>query len=567
MFRLEPLFDNLADGDRRKKLILGSPNRALPESDVTNFFEDSGAEISRLKGTHRVQIYAVKVLLPSIEGLTPYFLNALCTFLEDHPFPYAGNVTRLRRLSLAVVPSGGFKYIPQSEEVLTMITSAICRAFVDNDRVREVPFLSLDLAAAPCMETLEALFLDGDRAINVGVSADAGCRGYDRDALQIGFANGSSFNAEGTWQGSEVHSQVTTVLMRVLESTRFPRNDPTLRLAVFSPRVASEVAQCLSVSRPHLFKAIVLLYGGVDPSLSDTGICAAALRCPSFREVSIHFFQFSAGAVHDALAQNADSKSRAAVANLSFVGCTVVDSQTHLANSPNGDGALGICDLAMAMSQSSTLQYLGLMGTKLTMHDVKVLCIMLTRPEWSLKAVSLGGITYGGVPSLTELGVKYFFQHLPSMKTLKRLQLCYVASSCISPIIVNAMKKNYSLNSLEELTFGPNSSLLRECQSYTKANALGRDTIAAAVANLDSRVRLEKAISVFHRLSNSDNRVDETVRYVCMRLFLPAFAVMLGTGRTPTTRSAIRTTFALVLPSGQKKDFTSIWPMQGVTSA
>jgi hypothetical protein len=313
----------------------------------------------------------------------------------------------------------------------------------------------------------------------------------------------------------------------------------------------------------------VLVNAGVDRSLNDMGICAAVLRCPSIREVSMTGFQLTAGAVHDArraLAQSANSTSSAAVAKLNFMGCTFVDSQTHLANRPNGNRALGICDLAMAMTRSSTLQDLGLTGTKLTMNDVKVLCTMLSRLEGSLKAVSVGGITYGGESCLTESGVVYFFQHLPSMKTLKRLQLCYVASRRISPTIVKGIKENYSLNYLEELTFAHNNSLLLECQSYVRANALGRDTLAEAVANLDRRDHLDKAISVLHRLSNPNNRL-ETTRYVCMRLFLPAYAIKRGTGRTPKTRSARRTTYTLMLPSGQRKEFSSIWPMQGVTAA
>jgi hypothetical protein len=197
------------------------------------------------------------------------------------------------------------------------------------------------------------------------------------------------------------------------------------------------------------------------------------------------------------------------------------------------------------------------MGTTLALGDVKALCdILITDPDGSLHTVHLGGTAPVGDACLRGDAILYFFKQLSNMSTLKHLTIGYVALAFMSQTIVDGIKNNYSLESLEGLKVECDDwtvarRISNDITVYLRANECGRGIVSKAAADLENRQLQEKALDVLHRLSNSKREADGTTRYICLRLLLPAYASRIGHRTTGPTES--RMTFSIMLPSGPKR--------------
>ena len=99
--------------------------------------------------------------------------------------------------------------------------------------------------------------------------------------------------------------------------------------------------------------------------------------------------------------------------------------------------------------------------------------------------------------------------------------------------VVEGLKNNYSVRSLEGLDFKCDSEsserIAGEIRSHLLANAGGRGVVHAAVSDPDNRAGQEAALTLIHRLSNSDDLGDATTLFLCLQLILPACAYVKPT--------------------------------------
>lgn len=568
MIRMEHVLTDPTAGTERRALILNfeTPVQWLPKADVKQLFDETGSGLSLLENSNRVQVLALHVALSTVGGLTPHFLDGLCTFLRNHPFAISDNRTQERPLGLKICLSEYFD-TDRPEGLIVEATSRICRAFCENERVRASPMF-LDLPATPSMELLESLSLEPTstaRHINLRVSDAPGYPGVDFDVVQVLLGNGYGFGAVGA-------SHVAALVTRLLESTRVPTQTPVLKLAMHSPRAAAAVAASLSSRRDHSHKCLALVAGdrrrlgqvvgagtAAHPTLDGADLCVAVLRCLSVTRLTFEGFHFSSAtvaAVQRALRAAPGATSAAAVSGIMLSNCTFVDNAAKSGDRKGSDQSLGICDFVVAMSRSDTLTDLSLMGTRLDLSDVKALCGMLTSSEWSLLKVHLGGTTYGGEQCLRGDGVLYFFKQLPNMSKLKHLTFLYAPLAFMSQAIVDGIKNNYSFESLEGLKVQCDDLALAvrvssEITVYLRANECGRGIVSKAVADLENRQLQERALDVLHRLSNSKRKADDTTRYLCLQLLLPAYARRI-VDRTPIS-TPIEMTYSIMTPSGPRR--------------
>jgi hypothetical protein len=524
-------------------LVIETPGQPEAVSEVMQFFGAIDSGLTSL-ANDGYQIAAFRVVLSTPGGLASptCFMNVLCTFLRGRYFLIAQNRTSARPLSLGIRLSDDFA-VDRSDGLIADATSMICRAIWENGTIRATSFVAMDLPASPSQQMIRTFVVESDvRNVHLQVTNTPGVRSLEHNVAQIHFENGNCFTAVGV-------SHVEMIVKRVLKVMNSPRM-LSVRLVVYTAHVAAVVAERLRSHRNHVYRSLLFATGelahvvdkDVDerlPPIDGADLCDAALRCPAVRKVSFQDFQFSAAAVSaakEALATSTGTRTAAVLDTLFLASCDFVKNHTGPAQARDEgerECAMGICDLVMTVSSFSILQNLILFGTKLGISDLKTLCTMLTGSECSILFLVVGGKPPGGASCLRGDGVLHFFKRLPFMTTLKQLEFYYVVPAFMSQHILNGIKNNYSLEGLRELTFesdGPTRVL--EINAHLNANARGRGTIATAVKYPEDHTLQDEALKVLHRLSNSNEREDETARFLCLLLLLPEYcARSLDRGR------------------------------------
>jgi hypothetical protein len=518
-------------------LVIDTPSQKVHVREVEQFCSVMDSKLTLVEATGIGRIALFRFNLHATKGSKPptLFLDLVCAFFRRRAFRIAHSRATLCPLGLQVRPPGGIA-TTRSEGLVNEATYKICRAFVENESVRAARFLYMDLPTTPSQGMMN-VFLAGQGGrikVNLRVSPTPGLSGPDFDVVQFVLTNGTCVSAVGA-------SHVAALTERVLD-TSSPVKE-SVRVTMHSSNMAKVVAASLRKRRGHFCKLILFVVGDRDtlvhgfgapaivdrhPTLDGADLCAAALCCPSLRQIAFQGFQFSPAAVaasKKALKPSPSARTRASLESISFLHCSFVGDESR--NEGAGEAGLGICDLAMSMARPTQLEHLQLVGTQLQMSDMKALCGTLTGFKWRLKCVEIGGTTHGGDPCLSSDGFLYFFRQLPLMRTLKELMVSYAVLPFMTRTIVEGLKNNYFLIGLEGLTFDPDDDpsnlLLFEIMLYLRANAEGRGTVAKAAANPGIREHHEKALKVLHRLSNTDAALDETSRYLCVRVLLPAY--------------------------------------------
>jgi hypothetical protein len=554
-FSFHPVPDpDSGDGRFFMALVIDTPSQQVHVRDVGQFCSAMDSRLTHLETIGKGKIASFVFNLHATKGHTPpsLFLDVLCTFLQGRAFLIADNRRRLQPVGLLVRPPGGI-VTSRSEGLINEATYKICRAFWENESVRAANFVHIDIPATPSQGLMNDFLVGGTGNgyphANLRVSPTPGTPGPGRDPDLVQFLrlNANCVNAAGRLTIAEVAS-------RVLDSSS-PAKD-CVKIAMYTSNAAGVVAASLRNHRNHMCKCLgfvrgdrqTLVHGAAPvtadryPMLDGVDLCAAALCCPSVNQVWFEGFQFSSAAVaaqKKALKVSVEAPTRASLRGLSFLSCAFVQPDKSGGRKVCGP-VLGICDLVLFMSRPNTLGHLKLLGTPLGISDVKSLCGMLTDPDCRLTCLDLGGQTPGGESCLRGDGVLHFFKQLPSMNSLKALKFEYDALSFMAATIRDGLTNNYVLERLEGLTFelevtqeDPASlSSLRlqvEMVEYANANAKGRGTVAKAAVNPGSREHHEEALMVLHRLSKTG--ADDTYRYLCVRVLLPAYCARnLGRG-------------------------------------
>jgi hypothetical protein len=524
-------------------LVVETPGQPETASEVMQFFSAIDSSLTSLaNGGYQVAIFRVVLSSPGGLASPSCFIDVLCTFLRGRYFVIAQDRTTARPLCLRICLSEDFA-VARSNGITADSTSMICRAFWENETVRATPFVAMDLPTSPSQEMIRTLIVEnGGPHVQLRVSDTPGAQSFEHNVAQIHFENDNCFTAIGA-------SHVEMIAKRVLKVMNSPKI-LSVRLVVYTARVASVVAEKLRSHRNHVYRSLLFATGEpahvVDtnvaerlPPIDGADLCAAALLCPAVRKVSFQNFQFSAAAVsaaNEALATSTGARTAALLDTLFFASCDFAKHQPQPATARDDGGherVIGICDLVMTVSSPSALQNLILFGTKLEISDLKTLCTMLTGSECSIRFLVVGGKPHGGASFLRGDGVLHFFDRLRFMTTLKQIEFYYVVPAFMSQHILNGIKNNYSLVELRELTFeadGPTSLL--EISAYLTANARGRGTFATAVKYPEDHAVQDEALKVLHRLSNSNEKEDETTRFLCLLLLLPEYcARSLDRGR------------------------------------
>jgi hypothetical protein len=541
-------------------LVIDTPSEKVHVREVERFCRVLGSSVDLLETTGLGRIALFRFNLHATKGSKPptLFLDAVCALFRRRAFPIAHARATLCPLALQVRPPGGVA-TARSEGLVNEATYKICRAFLENETVQAARFVYMDLPAVPSQAMMNAFLAGGSLSVNLRVSATPGLLGPDCTVVQFQLKNGSCVSADGA-------PYVAAVTERVLDATS-PVKD-IVKVTVHSSTVVEVVAASMRKRRGHLCKCLLfvvgdretLVHGGggggafvaaaaaavatapgaVDrhPTLDGSDLCAAALCCPSVIQLAFQGFQFSPAAVaaaKKALKPSSSAGTRASLESITLLNCSFVRNESRNDEGAGG-AALRICDLAIAMSRPAQLQHVQLVGTQLELSDMKTLCGMLTSSEGRLKCVEVGGVTRGGEPCVTGDAVLHFFRELPLMRTLKELMFEHAVPPHMARAVADGFKDNHFLIGLEGLTFEPDdapaSRLLLEVVLYLRANAEGRETVAMAAANPGSREHHKQALKVLRRLSKTDAALDETARYLCVRVFLPAYCAR-NVGRGP----------------------------------
>jgi hypothetical protein len=534
-FDLEPVQEPYGGTVGFLALVIDTPTRQVHVREVEEFCSAIDSRLTYLEAIGVGKIALFRFNLHALKRYKPpsVFLDVLCTFFRGRAFRIADNRGLMRPLALLVRPPGGIA-TSRSEGLIIEATYKICRAFWENESVRASNFVYMDIPTAPSQELMNDFLVGGTGNgyphANLRVSPTPGMPGDDLDLVQFQLLNVNCVNATGKLAIAEVAKRVLDPSSPATEA---------MKITVFTANAAAFVAAGLKKHRNHTCahlgfvpgdRATLALGPAADryPTLDGGDLWAAAL-CPSVRQLSFERFRFSPEAVAaatDALTASAEAATTASVRSLSFLSCSIVQPDSTGERGSSGP-RLGIWDLAMSMSRPSTLEQLKLTGTLLRMSDVKALCGMLTASVCHLKWLDLGGTTPGGESCLMAAGVLHFFKQLQYMNTLEELKFDYYPLAYMAPTIRHGLKNNYVLRRLTGLIFDlddPSSiSLTTDMVLWARANAHGRGIVKEAAKNPGSRELRERALEVLHKLSNTDDELDDKTRYLCVRILLPSY--------------------------------------------
>jgi hypothetical protein len=172
------------------------------------------------------------------------------------------------------------------------------------------------------------------------------------------------------------------------------------------------------------------------------------------------------------------------------------------------------------VSQMHAVRELDLACAVVAVCEMRLLCSLLTGQEYALQVLRLGRV------SMSDESVELFFQELPSMRSLTSLTLAHKAPGYLFLTVLDGVRRNYRLSSLTGLSFAYSPSVvrMREIQVYVKANAWGRGAVrASAMGPNDPELRAAAEQAVVRSASSPDPDAD-TIRFLLLRLFLPAHA-------------------------------------------
>jgi hypothetical protein len=157
----------VVDGSRPRPLIFVHVDTpTVPETNdrtVAEFFAHHSAMLAMLEARGE-RIFSFLVHVRSLEGLAPQssnYLDALCTFLREHPFAVAPRTPQRPLLLTVSVPHEGEAEaaadVDRSHPLFAEATSKICQAFWQNARVRASQFLFVDVGTAPDSDVVDLL--------------------------------------------------------------------------------------------------------------------------------------------------------------------------------------------------------------------------------------------------------------------------------------------------------------------------------------------------------------------------------------------------------------------------
>jgi hypothetical protein len=178
------------------------------------------------------------------------------------------------------------------------------------------------------------------------------------------------------------------------------------------------------------------------------------------------------------------------------------------------------------VSHAPAVRELELFLSAMDVCAMRLLCNLLTGKECALQVLRLGREPGYGSVNMSDEGVELFFQELPSMRSLTTLTFARKAAGHLFPTVLDGLRRNYRLSSLTGLSFAysPSVGYTREIQVYVKANAWGRGAVrSSAMSPNDPELRAAAEQAVVRSASSPDPDAG-TIRFLLLRLFLPALA-------------------------------------------
>jgi hypothetical protein len=273
-------------------------------------------------------------------------------------------------------------------------------------------------------------------------------------------------------------------------------------------------------------------------SLDAASLCGAALLGMAVRRVAFEGFHLSGLStpaateegplaplehlrlVRCSFASNARAGYRGRpIVKLNVEDCTSASLMTE--RSLSRQSVLGF---VVDVSQRHAVRELELACEEVEVCEMRLLCNLLTGHESALQVLRLGRVR------LSDESVELCFQELPSMRSLTSLTLAHEAAGeaagHLFPTVLDGVRRNYRLSSLTGLSFAYSPLVwdTREIQVYVKANAWGRGAVrASAMSPNDPKLRAAAEQAVVRSASSPDPDAD-TIRFLLLRLFLPAHA-------------------------------------------
>jgi hypothetical protein len=299
--------------------------------------------------------------------------------------------------------------------------------------------------------------------------------------------------------------------------------------------------------------------------VDGTSLLAAAMLCPAARRLK--FRDFSLASWEPVVRQSAGHGALDPLESLELVHCYIgrggppgatlgasprsVDklelnwcAPPATADAPTGwerDYSRQLpLDYTIDLFRTLSVLDVDLVGADLDAHGMSLLCDLLTGGGCRVRQLRLGPSPLSPGNRVTDDAVGLFFQRLPSMLSLKDLELHHVAPARLFETILTGVRRNRHLTTLRRLSVVPsdrdaNRDRMRVVQFYVRANARGRSAVRESVMHPNDPALRAAAVEAIAGLARSASRRrrrrrDLSVLAQLVRDYVPAHAPALARG-------------------------------------